>query len=146
MTYVIDPRKPWAEQSPQALPRPGRDEWFRGWTWSPDGRSLAGFITPRSGLSSGIAIYSFGSKRYNRLTDFGLYPVWLKDGRGIVFCFKEKLYVVDVASKKPREIMYAALSARTGEMLGAASVSPDERTLYFAQGTIEADVWMLTAQ
>src|SRR5437868_13418530 len=39
-----------------------------------------------------------------------------------------------------------ALSARIGEMLGAASISPDQRTLYFSQGTIEADVWMLKAQ
>ena len=54
------------------------------------------------------------------------------------------LYLVDIASKKVHDIMYAALSARTGEMLGAASLSPDERTLYFAQGTIEADIWMLT--
>jgi hypothetical protein len=75
-----------------------------------------------------------------------MYPVWLKDGRRLVFCFKEKLYLVDAASKKVHEIMYAALSARTGEMLGAASLSPDNSTLYFAQGTIEADIWMLTAQ
>jgi hypothetical protein len=63
-----------------------------------------------------------------------------------MFCFKEKLYVVDTITKKVHEIMRGALSARTGEMLGAASLSPDERTLYIAQGTIEADVWMLTAQ
>ena len=144
--YVIDLRKPWTEQSPQALPRAGPEEWFQAWTWSPDGRTLAGPIMQRSGLSAGIATYSFESKRYDKLTDFGLYPVWLKDGRRLVFCFKEKLYLVDVASRKVHEIMTAALSARTGEMLGAASLSPDNSTLYFAQGTIEADIWMLTAQ
>jgi hypothetical protein len=42
--------------------------------------------------------------------------------------------------------MHSALSARTGEMLGAASLSPDQRTLYFAQGTIEADIWLLADQ
>jgi len=145
-TYVIDLRKPWTEQSPQALPRVGPEEWFQGWAWSADGRTLAGAIMQRSGVSSGIAIYAFESKRYDKLANFGMYPVWLKDGRRLVFCFKEKLYLVDVASKKVHEIMYAALSARTGEMLGAASLSPDNSTLYFAQGTIEADIWMLTAQ
>ncbi len=143
-TYVIDLRKPWAEQSPQALPRVGAAEWFQGFTFSADGRTLAGFIMQRSGLSAGIATYSFESKRYDTLTDFGLYPVWLKDGQRLIFCSKEKLYRVDVASKKVSEVMYAALSARTGEMLGAASLSPDKSTLYFAQGTIEADVWVLT--
>jgi Tol biopolymer transport system component len=145
-THVVDLRKPWAEQSPQALPRVGPEGWFQGWSWSADGKTLAGFIPQRSGLSSGIALYSFESNRYDKLTDFGLYPVWLKDGRRLVFCFNEKLYLVDVASRKVHEIMYAALSARTGEMLGAASLSPDNSTLYFAQGTIEADIWMLTAQ
>jgi Tol biopolymer transport system component len=145
-SYVIDLRKPWAAQSPQALPRVGPDQWLHGWTWSADGRTLLGYIMQRSGVSAGIATYSFESKRYDKLTDFGLYPVWLKDGRRIMFCFKEKLYVVDTASKKPHEIMYAALSARTGEMLGAASLSPDNSTLYFAQGTIEADIWLLSAR
>ena len=142
-TYVIDLRKPGAERSPTALPPAGPEEWFQAWSWSADGR-MAGSFNQRSGVSAGIAIYSFDSNRYEKLTDFGNYPIWLKDGHRIIFCFKEKLYLVDIASKKVHDIMYAALSARTGEMLGAASLSPDERTLYFAQGTIEADIWMLT--
>ena len=143
---VIDLRKPWTDQSPQVLPRPGKDEWFTPWSWSADGRRLAGHATPRSGLSAGIFLYSFESRRYEKLADFGLYPVWLKDGRRLLFCYKEKLYTVDTETKKVTEIMRGALSARTGEMLGAASISPDQRTLYFSQGTIEADVWMLKAQ
>jgi Tol biopolymer transport system component/serine/threonine protein kinase len=145
-SYVMDLRQSRAAQSPQALPRVGPEEWFYANSWSPDGRRLAGVIMQRSGVSSGIVVYSFESNRYDKLTDFGLYPVWLKDGRRLVFCFNEKLYLVDSASKKVHDIMYAALSARTGEMLGAASLSPDNSTLYFAQGTIEADIWMLTAQ
>ena len=105
-----------------------------------------GHVMNRSGISSGIAAYSFETNTYEKLTDFGLYPTWLKDGRRVLFCFKEKLYLADTVTKKVHEIMYAALSARTGEMLGAAVLSPDQRTLYFAQGTIEADVWMLSEQ
>jgi len=143
---VIDLRKPWTDQSPQVLPRPGKDVWFSAWSWSADGRRLAGHAVPSSGLSAGIFLYSFESNGYEKIADFGFYPVWLKDGRRILFCFKEKLYIVDTGTKKVSEIMRAALSARTGEMLGAASISPDQRTLYFSQGTIEADVWMLRAQ
>src|SRR2546425_6128496 len=73
-------------------------------------------------------------------------PGLVEGRRRLLFCFKEKLYTVDTETKKVTEIMRAALSARTGEMLGAASISPDQRTLYFSQGTIEADVWMLKAQ
>jgi Tol biopolymer transport system component len=145
-TQVIDVRKAWSEQAPEALPRLGKDEWFSAWGWSPDGKRLAGHGVPRSGLSAGIFVYSFEAKSYEKVVDFGLYPIWLKDGRRLLFCFKEKLYVVDTETRKVTEIMRGALSARTGEMLGAASISPDQRTLYFSQGTIEADVWMLKAQ
>jgi len=141
-SYVIDLRKPWTAQTPRALPAVGdQKQPFHAWSWSPDGGRLAGIVT-----RAGIATYSLDSGKYEQLTTFGLYPVWLQDGRRIVFCFKEKLYLVDTATKKVREIMYASLSARTGEMLGAASISPDERTLYFAQGTIESDVWLLNAE
>jgi TolB protein len=145
-TYIIDARKPWTEQSPQALPRAGPDQWFQAFSWSADRGTLAGFIMQRSGISAGIALYTFASNRYEKLTDFGLYPVWMKDARRLVFCSKEKLYLVDAASKKVHDVMYAPLSARTGEMLGAASLSPDNSVLYFAQGTIEADIWMLTGR
>lgn len=91
-------------------------------------------------------MYSFDSNRYEKVADFGLYPIWLKDGRRLLFCFKEKLYVVDTETKNVTQIMRGALSARTGEMLGAASISPDQRTLYFSQGNVEADIWMLKAQ
>jgi Tol biopolymer transport system component len=144
--YIMDLRKPWAEQSPEALPRLGADRWVTASAWSPDGRTLAGFVMQRTGISAGIALYSLGSDGYETLTSFGNYPVWLKDGRRLVFCYKEKLYLLDTATRKTHEIMYAPLSARTGEMLGVASLSPDNTTLFFTQGTVEADVWMLTGR
>jgi Tol biopolymer transport system component len=144
--HVVDLERPLDAPPLRSLPRwTGADEYFQPWTWSGDGSKLIGHIQHRKGLSSGIAMYSFDTNSYEKLTDFGLYPTWLNDGRRVLFCFEEKLYLTDTASKKVREIMHAALSARTGEMLGAASLSPDQRTLFFAQGTIEADVWMLTA-
>ena len=116
------------------------------WSWSPDGQKVAGPLMRPEGVSSGIAIYSFDSKKYEKVTDFGLFPIWLKDGRRLIFCFKEKLYLLDSRSKTFHEIMYSPLSARTGEMLGMTSLSPDERRLYFAEGSIEADIWMLTLE
>jgi len=146
-SYTLEVGKSWRDQTPQALPPPSvPDEKFMAWSWSPDGQKVAGPLMRPEGVSSGIAIYSFDSKKYEKVTDFGLFPIWLKDGRRLIFCFKEKLYLLDSRSKKFHEIMYAPLSARTGEMLGVTSLSPDERTLYFAEGTIEADIWMLTLE
>ncbi len=144
--HVVDLQRPVTDPPVRSLPRwTGAGEYFEPWAWSPDGHSLVGHVQHRSGISSGIAVYSFATNSYEKLTDFGNWPIWLNDGRRVLFCFKEKLYLTDTVSKKVREIMHSALSARTGEMLGIASLSPDERTLFFAQGTIEADVWMLTA-
>jgi Tol biopolymer transport system component len=140
-TYIIDSRKPWREQRPHALPRVGEKlATFVPWSWSPDGRRLVG-----SAPGVGIVVYSFSSGTYEPIAPFGQYPIWLPDNRRVLFCRQEKLYLTDSTTKRPREIMHAALSARTGEMLGAASISSDLRTVYIAQGTIESDVWLLSA-
>jgi Tol biopolymer transport system component len=146
-SYTMEVGKSWKDQVPQPLaPTTDPDEKFMAHSWSHDGRKLAGPLLRPDGVASGIAIYSFDSKKYQKLTNFGLFPIWLKDGHRLIFCFKEKLYLLDSHSKKFHEIMYSPLSARTGEMLGITSLSPDERTLYFAEGTIEADIWLLTME
>lgn len=64
---------------PQALPThdnlSGR---FMVNSWSLDGDRLAGQLE-REG--NGIAMYSFSSRRYELLADFGEWPVWMPDSR-----------------------------------------------------------------
>ena len=50
--------------------------------WSPDGAQLAG----QAGLAArGIMTYSLRTRKFDRLTDFGGYPVWLPDSRHLMF-------------------------------------------------------------
>ena len=79
-SYVLDSNKPKAKASVMPLPR--HSQGFCAWSWSRDGKRLAG----ESGESQGgIEIYSCESGTYQRLTDFGFNPVWLSDGRRLLF-------------------------------------------------------------
>src|SRR5205809_883261 len=83
---IIEVGKSWQEQTPQALPSMSdRENRFFPWSWSPDGRKLAG-IQVRSGAPpSGIVVYSLDSQQHEKLTDFGSNPVWLSDSRRLLF-------------------------------------------------------------
>jgi Tol biopolymer transport system component len=139
-SFIIEVGKPWQEQSPQALPplsNPNR--WFRAWSWSPDGRKLAGRPRRAEGQTSGITLYSLEPRQYEKLTDFGSDPVWLSDNRKLLFLHRSKLSLVDSQSKKVHEVLSVAPHRITDFVL-----SRDDRLIYFSIVTTEADIWLLT--
>ncbi len=134
---VFDPNVPWKQQSPGALPPmdgvPGR---LLVNSWSPDGERLAGQI---DGQGGGIAVYSMRSRTYEKVSDFGEWPVWLPDGRRILFVAEGKAFhVVDSRSKKIRKIFSV-----TADVIGPPRLARDG-TAYFSRRVTEADVWMAT--
>src|SRR5262249_27108580 len=95
--------------SPQALPPLSDPKGFLvTWCWSPEGRRLAGFHLRPDGVSSGIFLSSLNSRQFQRLTDFGSYPVWMRDGRRLLFSHKEKIYLVDSESQRCHEVLSVA--------------------------------------
>jgi hypothetical protein len=44
------------------------------WSWSSDGKRLAGYRRQQDGVNAGIIIYDFETQEYERLTDFGRNP------------------------------------------------------------------------
>src|SRR5512143_176489 len=74
-------------RAPEPLPPfPEKNRWFQVTSWSPDGRSLAGEgnVLASSG-GGGVVLYSFENRRYERLTDRGVKPIWLRNGRQLLF-------------------------------------------------------------
>lgn len=71
------------------------------WSWSADGRKLAGY-------KDSIYSYSFDSGRYERLTEFGEHPVWLNDNQRLLFFAQDKLYLLDSRTRKSLEILSVA--------------------------------------
>ncbi len=139
--FVLEVAKPWKEQSPRALPPPGEaGAWFEAFAWSPDGRKLAGHQRRSGGLAAGLTIYDLQSQKYERLADFGGGSVaWLQDSRRLVFAGRGRLYLADTASKKILEIL--SVSPHSA---GWPTLSRDNRQLYFAYASTEADIWLAT--
>jgi Tol biopolymer transport system component/tRNA A-37 threonylcarbamoyl transferase component Bud32 len=135
-TFLIETGKPWAAQTPEKLPPfPGEDQLFNGWSWSPDGRMLAGFLD----RESGIAVYSPASRSFRKLTDHGADPVWLSDSRRLLFLDRGRIHLLDSESGTTLELVSVMPEeiARRG-----FAVSPDDRRIYFSVSTTEADVWI----
>jgi Tol biopolymer transport system component len=102
------------------------------WSWSPDAKSLAGF-------GSGIFTFRFDTNHYQRLTSFGVRPVWLSDSSRLLFCWKDSLYLLDTRTGEQRRIL--SVEPYRFQSLG---VSEDRRQVYFSLSSLEADIWMAT--
>ena len=138
--FIFDLTKPWDQQKPRPLPAmPDPTLSFEVWGWSPDGRLLAGQKHLADLSHAGIAIHEIGSDRLDWLTDFGEWPVWLNDNRRLLFSDQGKLFLIDSATRKPRELL--SLPQQT---LGSVALSPDERVIYYTVTAAEADVWLMT--
>jgi Tol biopolymer transport system component len=115
---------------------------FIAWSWSRDGTRLAGWRRIKStGRDAGILVYSFESKTYESLTDYGRNPVWLSDSRRLLFVETPvgKIFLVDSETKRINE-----LTGQDSPIYGPASISPDDRFIYTSIRTDESDIWMLT--
>jgi Tol biopolymer transport system component len=140
--FVIDPSKGWQEQSPQQLPPvPAFKGYFVPNDWSSNGNKLIGTFVDEDRNDAGVGTYSFSSDRYERLTDVGGYPGWLKDNRKFIFIHKTTIYLADAESRKVQPIFKPSLHG-----LQSPSISPDNRTIFFRFLQVEADVWLLSLE
>jgi len=133
--WVFDPSRPWKQQTLESVPSQLS---FTRPTWSPDGERLAGQLgaTP----SRGIATYAMRSRTYERLTDFGEWPVWLPDGRRLLFVADGKaFYIVEARSKHVTKIFSV-----TRDVIGPPRLTRDGKSAYFSRRVTESDVWLLT--
>jgi len=135
---VFDPNRPWASQSRQVLPVAGKTlQPFYMNSWSPDGQRLCGAVLPMNG----ILTYEFRTRRYERLTDFGEWPVWLPDSRHILFgSGGNAFYIVDRVTKQWRRIF----TAPGHDVLGPPRLTRDGRHVFYSRRVTEADLWMVT--
>lgn len=138
--FIFDTTKPWGQQTPRALPAmPDPSLSFEVWGWSPDGRRLAGQKHLTDLSHAGIAVHTIGTEQLEWLTDFGEWPVWLRDSQRLLFSHQGKLYLLDSATRKYREVL-----SLPQQNLGAVGLSPDDRRIYYTVMAAEADVWLMT--
>jgi Tol biopolymer transport system component len=139
-TCVLDPNRAWQAQTPVELPLPAKGlRPFSAQDWSPDGTRLAGQIG-MSLSAQGIVIYTFASHTYERLTDFGEWPVWLPDNRRVLFVTGGKEYwVVDTRTRQKEKVFSV-----TRDVIGPARLTRDGRVAFFTRRVTEADIYLLT--
>lgn len=139
--FLIDVDRSWAEQSPERLPQGDVVAKFTPWAWSPDGQKLAGGLRLRDRSVRFLGTYSLATQVYEPLTTMGLEPVvWLQDSRRLLFHgYRDQgtMYLVDSHSKAVRPML-----SIEPDTIGALTLSPDNRAIYFARITTEADIWL----
>jgi Tol biopolymer transport system component len=136
--YIFDPSRPWNEQAPESISPPaGSPDEFVVNSWSPDGAQLAG----EAGLAGrGIITYSLRSRTFERLTDFGGYPVWLPDSRHVMFVSGgRQFYVLDMRSHKVEKVFSVQR-----DVIGPPELTRDGREAFFSRRVTEGDIWLLT--
>lgn len=125
----------------QALPKLSESELFQVWSWSPDGKWLAGErVSVGTETLRGLAIYSVDEGKYETLLDYGAAPVWPSDSQRLLFWSQNKIQIVDRITKRTREVLNASPKAIDVTF----DLSADNRILYFTSVTREADIWLLT--
>ena len=138
---VIHPDKSWSDQKFTYLSALSDASLsFEGWSWSPDGKKLAGIKHLPNGVHSGIGIYDLESKTYDWLTDFGDWPIWLNDNRRLLFVSQGTLFLFDTQSRKYQQVMVVT---DQDVDIGSPALSRDNRTLYYTYVTAEADIWLM---
>lgn len=137
--FVTDPNLPWSKETAETLPLGENDGFFRMWDWSPDGTMMAGFYEVAAG--SGMGFYSFTTRKYERLTDFNSIPRWLPDNKRLIFQREGKAMIIDIETKKIREIM-----PEIDDQIRNIAVSRDGNLLYYTDQTSESDIWLLDLQ
>jgi Tol biopolymer transport system component len=141
-SFIIELDESGGPQSLNPLP-PLSDpaEYFLVWSWSPDGKWLAGRkLVRESGEGTGVVLYSIESRKYQTLTDDGSGPVWLNDSRRLLMEKQGKMYLLDAVTRSVQETL--SLDARQIDSVG--QLSKDNHYIYYSVRDPEADVWLIT--
>jgi Tol biopolymer transport system component len=126
---IFDTSTAWENQTPEKLPSPGeQSQWMLTFSWK-----------TRYSNNTAVFEYSFATRQYKKLADFGVRPLWLADSRRLLFYDKDKIYLLDSQTKRIKEIMSVAPNR-----IQSIAVSKDNRTIYYSLQRTEADIWLGT--
>lgn len=140
--FTLDPAVPWDERRLEFFPPVGKRR-FTPWSWSNDGRAIAGWY---SGQGGGILVYDVNTRSYEEIATFGSTPVWLADNRRLIFAFQNRLFLVDRGTKSPAEVISFGEGRIQMAAGGGFSMTRDGRTIYATPVERDGDIWMATVK
>ncbi|MFN0110598.1 MAG: protein kinase domain-containing protein [Blastocatellia bacterium] len=150
-TQIMEVDKPWNQQTLVTLPDMNEaGDWFNGYYWSPDGKRLVGAAAGLQGqevrAKPGLYLYSFETKRYEKLTDFGYRPEWLADNRHIVFSYagkgksaEQQVWLVDTKTKDLKWLI-----THPTQIISTIGLTRDNRRLFFTATDHQSDIFLLS--
>ena len=110
-------------------------------SWSADGERLAGNMARLDGsLAEGIGLHLVGSRTYLRWTTSGLNPVWLHDGRRLLYIDAGRVLSFDTLTNESRDVLVPSPHSAYEWV----TTSPDDRSLFAVRAVDEGDIWLLT--
>jgi Tol biopolymer transport system component len=113
---------------------------FRPYSWSPDGRTIAG--AARYAMRDQIVLLDLREQTRRVVADEGSSPAWLPDGRRLLFSGLTHLSLLDVTTGRVEALVpMPRLYDQWGRTV---ALSADGRTLAYLQSQSEGDVWMMT--
>ena len=141
--FIFDPRVDWKDQVPTPISNvlaPGIE--FDAYSWSPDGRQIVGTATKSNRSDGALMIYSLATQTYSKLYDSesAFSPIWLNDGRRVLFLEKSKAKLIDVDTHMTRELLSVAPDTMDNFRW---SITRDNRTIYFVRQVEQADIWLM---
>jgi Tol biopolymer transport system component len=149
-----------ASEEPKLLVYEARGEWndralreistvieprryFSEWSWSPDDQQLAGTAAPEGTNNGPLVVYSFATGQFTRLNDSESAdaPIWLNDGRHILFEEGSRLLLIDLKTRATREVLSIA-----PDKLDLWSITRDNSAAYIVRTAAKADIWLMKLQ
>jgi eukaryotic-like serine/threonine-protein kinase len=143
-SILVNLQQPEKRETPLNVEVQNFHGYFQAWSWSRDGRTIAGYLINPDGSEAGIGIYSIDLNKFEKLTTYGMDPVWLSDDRRLLFYNDGRIDILNIDTKKTHPILSLG-GPQTVAKRGFA-LSRDDRVIYFSQSTTEADIWLLNRE
>ncbi|MBI1826796.1 MAG: PD40 domain-containing protein [Planctomycetes bacterium] len=139
---IMNPNRPWGEQTPEQLFPADLPNGFTSTSWSADGRSIAGYMYDATSMSNlGVVVVDMESKQIHEIAKRGEYPEFLHDGRRIIFAQDDhRLMLTDIEGNPPQMLLDVAPDGLQGY---GCSVSSDDTAIFYTRVKTESDVWLL---
>jgi Tol biopolymer transport system component len=137
--WILDSNRPGKEQTPEVMAQPMGDPGAKFFvnSWSRDGTRIIGEV---QGTVTGIVMYRLPTHTYERLADFGEWPVFLPDDRHVLFVAGGKaFYVLDTKTKETKK----AYSVDR-DVIGPPRLTREGSAMYYSRRVTEADIWLMT--
>ncbi len=137
---VIDVKQSVEARRPTLLPSAsGVGEEFFPTSWSADGQWLAGEMVRLDGSASeGFGRFSFKTGSFERLASQGSMPLWLADGKGLIYVERDGVFLLILRNNRVHKL----LDPGPNTSFSMAELSHDQLNLFAVRSEREGDVWL----